>query len=288
MGVYTFKSVELLGYFIVSFKYVWLFTMRMNSWLRSQICLVEDELNITLISAWETGSRAYNFDHEKSDFDITILYRQEDTAYIFEDNNYQQGFSSEQLDVDLDSNVEIEGWDVKRFRELLFQYDPMVYETIHSPQPYIIPIEIQEIAEHAHNRINPIDLFRGHQSAAESMLKQRESEAKELPNKYFFHVVRNILIARYIEKTHTYPSLDWEEFLQNAPDSVFIEISRERARELYETKQSPVESSEFTIPKERAAIESFFEYELQYENHIPEKEIDKAFVTTQLRTLLED
>lgn len=257
----------------------------MSSFVASEIQVLEEELDISILAAWETGSRAYNFSHSESDYDVSVVYMQSEESYIL-GCDYMQGFSLEQLDVGLAEDIDVDGWDIRRFRELLFGYDPMVCEAVFSPVSYFVPSEIERISSHLRGRLNPIDLFNGYQGAAEGMFLQREDEEYKIPKKYLFHVVRNVLMARYIEARHEFPPLKWDEFLSEASDEVFFDVSRGRARELFDAKCSSDECWDLIVPPERDELLQFFSYELEYENHVPDNTVNQSFVNEALEELV--
>lgn len=258
----------------------------MESWLEPHIQTVEDELGVEVVAVWETGSVAYNFAHTESDTDLTVLYVQPRNAYIF-DREYRQGFTDETAGIHLDGDVEIEGWDIQRFRELLLDYDPMVYETLQSPLGYEVPQSLQELADYAVEHIHPIQLFTSYQSSAEGVFKSQREKPGAITNKYMFHTVRNVLMARYILVEHEFPPLDFELFLEEASSEIFVEYSESVVRELYRAKCDTQQSEEVIEPINYDALQSFFDYELTYEDHIPESTMQVEIVDDLLRGSLE-
>jgi len=257
----------------------------MESWLEPHIETVENELDITTLAVWETGSHAYNFAHEESDTDLTIVYIQPRSSYVL-DREYRKGFSETTANIALPDGVEIEGWDVKRFRDLLLDSDPMVYEALNSPLAYEEPTALASLAEYATERVHPIRMFKNYQSSAQGVFKsQRESE-NAITNKYMFHTARNIIIARYIQYEHEFPHMDFGRFLETAPDEIFIEFDFETIEALYEAKKDPEQAKEVIEPINRAEMEEFFEFELEYEQHIPEETMDAEQVDAYISSLV--
>jgi len=255
----------------------------------------QDELEIVMnavgaeyvLGVWETGSRAYGFSHTQSDADLTIIYTLPKVAYVREDKAYRNGFNTEQIDISFSRDVEFEGWDVKRFRKLLFEFDPMVYETLLSPVSYVEPSALARIRDEMQRHPNPIPLFKQYQSSAEHIYKQRKQDDR-IPQKYLFHIVRNHLMAEYIRTEHEYPSLNFTQFLMDCPQSVFSIYSQSEVRSLLDAKQSPTRSTEMVGIAHKASLESFFEYELNYDAHIPENPLDKEKIDSCITELVEN
>lgn len=258
----------------------------MDDQLEPHIQTVEDKLGVEAIAVWETGSYAYNFAHEHSDTDLTIVYLQPREAYIL-DRKYRKGFSETTADISLPEDIEIEGWDIKRFRELLLDSDPMVYEALNSSLAYKEPEPLAELAEYATERVHPIQMFKNYQSSAQGVFKSQRESKNAITNKYMFHTVRNVVIARYIQQTHKFPPMDFDVFLAEAPEGVFIDFEKPTVQELYEAKQDAERAGEVIEPVNREALEAFFEFELSYDDHIPEETMNVSVVDEHLEELMQ-
>jgi len=257
----------------------------MGEEINSILQQTENKLDISILGAWETGSRAYGFDNNNSDYDVTVVFQQNTDSYILEDD-YTKGFCSEDVTISSTKDIDIDGWDIRQFRDLLLSYDPMVYETLLSPKSYRTNQMFENLSSYACNNMNPIDLFNKYQRASKHIMSQREREDGQIPNKYLFHIARDILIARYIKETHKYPNLKWPVFLKSAPDSIFVEFSKDRINNLTQRKQSPHKSKEYTYPDEKDELKQFFNYELNYEEHIIEQEITPSELNKFIRQML--
>src|SRR3989344_8486435 len=91
---------------------------------------LEKEYNIKILWAIESGSRAWGFASEDSDFDVRCMHigRKEDYLGLFPPKP-QINFSNSKLD--------IESWDIKKFAELTLKSNPQIAEWLRSPVVYI-------------------------------------------------------------------------------------------------------------------------------------------------------
>lgn len=240
-----------------------------------------------VLGVWETGSRAYEFSHKQSDADLTIIYTLPKVAYVLENEVHRNGFNTEQVDISFNQDVEFEGWDIRRFRKLLFEFDPMVYETLLSPVSYVEPAAFKTIKEEMKQNPNPIPLFKQYQSSAEHIYKQRKQNGR-ITQKYLFHIVRNQLMAEYIRQEHKYPTLKFNDFLTECPQSVFSVYSKNEVLSLLEAKQSSRDSTKVVDIVNETSLQSFFKYELDYDAHIPDNPLDKTKIDNCITELVEN
>ncbi|ADC47140.1 hypothetical protein mru_1290 [Methanobrevibacter ruminantium M1] len=68
---------------------------------------IEKENNIEILYAIESGSRAWGFSNEESDYDIRFIFKRPIKDYISLKNN------KDALDITID-DYDIVGWDIKK------------------------------------------------------------------------------------------------------------------------------------------------------------------------------
>ncbi|WP_254768636.1 DNA polymerase beta superfamily protein [Salinilacihabitans rarus] len=85
--------------------------------------------DLTILAARDVGSRAWNLADENSDYDVAVVFVQEPTAYATV-GEYVESVAGER------EPVELHGWNVSRFAELLVDSNPAAFEFLHSPRRY--------------------------------------------------------------------------------------------------------------------------------------------------------
>ena len=103
----------------------------MKSQIIGELEKIEKDNDITIIYACESGSRAWGFNNESSDYDVRFIYRK----------NSQRDYLtlSERSDVIevMKDDFDIVGWDVKKALYLHYRNNPNLREWILSPIVYI-------------------------------------------------------------------------------------------------------------------------------------------------------
>jgi predicted nucleotidyltransferase len=113
---------------------------------------IEEEKNIKILLACETGSRAWGFPSPDSDFDIRLIYMHEKDWYL------SLSEKKDTIERMLDNNeIDISGWDLRKCLRLLKKSNPPLLERIQSPILYKTDnnflLRINEIAKTAYSRI---------------------------------------------------------------------------------------------------------------------------------------
>ena len=73
--------------------------------------------NLTILYACESGSRAWGFPSEDSDYDVRFVYVRERDWYLRVDHEFQRDVVEEPISDLLD----ISGWDLKKALKLLYK-----------------------------------------------------------------------------------------------------------------------------------------------------------------------
>ena len=88
---------------------------------------VENKYDVDILSACETGSRAWGFASPDSDFDVRFIYRHRKEWYL----SLTEGKDSIDLMFD-DGNMDISGWELRKTLRLLAKSNPPLLERIKS------------------------------------------------------------------------------------------------------------------------------------------------------------
>lgn len=188
---------------------------------------IEKEYNVKVLALRDYGSRAWNLDSETSDMDAGMLFRQPAKCY-FTLSNYRQNIDRKFF-VD-GEEFELIGWNVKRFGELLNKSNPSMIEWLNSDIHYYHDTVfigarvkvgedtknlLEDLKDHANQNFKPISLFYHYRSMAKDNYKKYIENQNDLSVKRHLYILRGLTYARYVEKTHRMPPLDYVEFYEN-------------------------------------------------------------------------
>lgn len=254
---------------------------------------LEEELGIEIVGAWDTGSRARGLQTADSDYDISLCFTQPKSNYLIKEDyiesidNDADEFISEPSDTDISIDlVEFNGWDVKKFFDLILEYKYTAFDCLVSPIQYKQHPAFNACSEYCIENIHPIEVYNRFQSAVGYNYEKYLQKASDPTVKRNLFIFECILRARYVQETHEYPPINYFVLLEKAPEAVFKEFSREEAEDLAQRKLDGEGDEKIGNPFSDQ-IEDFLEFELDYESHIPDNKIQSDELNEYIRLILE-
>ena len=91
---------------------------------------IEQQENITILHAVESGSRAWGFESPDSDFDVRFIYVRPKNYYL----KLEQ--TRDVLEFPINDLLDVNGWDLQKALRLLHRSNPSVFEWFKSPIVY--------------------------------------------------------------------------------------------------------------------------------------------------------
>ena len=91
---------------------------------------IEEQKNVKIIMAIESGSRAWGFASPDSDYDVRFIYVRKEEDYLKLEK------TRDVIEWKLDDVLDINGWDIKKALQLLHNSNPTVFEWCASPIVY--------------------------------------------------------------------------------------------------------------------------------------------------------
>lgn len=91
---------------------------------------VEKAHDIKIIYAVESGSRAWGFASEDSDYDVRYIYIRREEDYL------RVNTLRDTIEGPLDETLDFSGWDIRKTLDLMRRCNPSLMEWYHSPIVY--------------------------------------------------------------------------------------------------------------------------------------------------------
>ena len=92
---------------------------------------IEDENDVTILYACESGSRAWGFDNVDSDYDVRFIYKSNDI------HEYITLSDTSDVIECMGGKLDVVGWDIKKALKLHYSGNPNLREWLISPVKYI-------------------------------------------------------------------------------------------------------------------------------------------------------
>lgn len=203
---------------------------RINQYLTK----LEEEKDIKILLATETGSRAWGFPSLDSDFDVRLIYMHKKDWYL--SLNERKDTINRMFE---NNEIDIAAWDLRKSLRLLPKSNAALLERIYSPIVYrkeaAFLTAIQKLAQSQYARIAVIHHYL---SMAKKFMEALEQE-KQYSLKQFFYAFRSAIVCKWILEKEQVAPLDLLETLDALP---IAEAHNNRIKEFIALKATVTES----------------------------------------------
>ncbi len=206
----------------------------MENRIKTYLSEIEEEKNIKILLACETGSRAWGFPSPDSDYDVRIIYMHKTEWYL--SLNEQKDTIERMLD---NNEIDITGWELRKTLRLLLKSNPALLERLQSSILYKIDAsfltEMQNLAGQCYSRISTMHHYL-------SMSKKCFAEVKESSKyklKKMFYALRASMACKWILENDEMPPIS---FLKMMDGVNLNKALHHRILELIELKATKSES----------------------------------------------
>lgn len=161
---------------------------------------IEERENVRILHCVESGSRAWGFASEDSDYDVRFIYVRPREFYLRLDK------TRDVIEWQLDDVLDINGWDIQKVLTLLHKSNPTVFEWNCSPIVYKTTDEWQKIAEVINRYFVAKSELYHYLSMAKNNFREFFKDDKVKLKKYFY-VLRPLLACKWILSEGTPPPM---------------------------------------------------------------------------------
>ncbi|KAA8783212.1 putative nucleotidyltransferase [Paenibacillus sp. 4624] len=193
----------------------------MRDIIARQLAQIEQEEQVRIIYACESGSRAWGFPSQDSDYDVRFIYVRPLEWYLsIEDQR-------DVIERPISDQLDINGWDIRKALKLFRKSNPPLLEWLQSPIQYD---EQYSVAERIRS-LSPLTF------SAKSCMYHYLNMAKgnfrdylqgeQVKIKKYFYVLRPLLACSWIERYETMPPMAFDklvETLVREDKSLYTEI----------------------------------------------------------------
>ena len=171
----------------------------------------EQKHGVKIVWAIESGSRAWGFASEDSDYDIRCMHMGDLNSYLGLE------LSRQQINL-IKDNFDLESWDIRKFAELSIKSNPQIAEWLRSPIIYVDSRVRNQFKKYFDEGCS-LEFLRQHYIR---MSKQNYHKYMGLGTshscKVYLYVLRGIACAIYIEKENKLPPLPYKEVIEYLPE----------------------------------------------------------------------
>ena len=246
--------------------------------IEAYLSAAESEAGITILGAWNTGSRAWGLNDPSSDHDISFVFTQPLKNYATGAGHINSvslsamnlSAATEDTEIPRDQ-IEGEGWDSRDFIQKLFANNPSALEALFSPMVYRPHPALQAMREYVEERFNPIEAHNHYQSMSNTLYEEHIINCKRTL-KQTLMTARSCMYATYIKETHEFPELRFPTFIEEERSRFEERWDIESIQTLIKRKQSGDGDARIWNPQQEAIEASLNDGITDYEQHVRPKD----------------
>lgn len=167
---------------------------------------IEEQYDVKILLAVESGSRAWGFASADSDYDVRFIYVHRPEQYLRID------LMKDVIEWQLDEVLDINGWDLRKALLAFAKGNPNVMEWANSPIIYRKSKHWDALREAAMHYFSEKSALCHYYGTANSTLKGHLT-GEHIRYKKYFYALRPLLCCRWIEKYHTAPPMEFDKLL---------------------------------------------------------------------------
>ena len=229
--------------------------MEIEKIIKSKLSEIEENRNVKILYAVESGSRAWGFASDDSDYDVRFIYVRPGEEYLKLEK------IRDVIDYELNDVYDINGWDLKKFLTLLHDSNPVIFEWAQSPIVYKSTDEWNKISSIINDFAQLKKLLYHYLSMSKNHYNQF-FRTEEVSYKKYFYMLRALLCCQWIFKKNSIPPILFDDLVKELfPENLKIFLDK-----LFEIKKS---SSEKKAGKRFSELDEFIERGfVQIENEV--------------------
>ncbi|GGF93620.1 nucleotidyltransferase domain-containing protein [Paenibacillus aceti] len=217
-----------------------------------KIMELEREHQVKVLFAVESGSRAWGFPSQDSDYDVRFVYIHRPEWYLSIDEK------RDVIELPINEQLDISGWDIRKALRLFRKSNPALMEWLVSEIRYYEAYGFREELLALREQVfSPQASVYHYLHMAKGNFREY-LQGEQVKIKKYFYVLRPILACRWIEKYNTSPPILFQELVQ---DLVTEPELRAAIEELLRRK---IAGEELNLEQRVDVIHEFVERELEH------------------------
>lgn len=198
--------------------------------IKNKLTEIESAVNVDVIMAVESGSRAWGFASPDSDYDVRFIYVRTPEDYI------RLNPVRDVIEWQLDDIYDVSGWDLKKALRLTYDSNPSIHEWCRSPIVYMeneLANPLRELA--AECFIPKKSLYHYVNMARHNYNTYLTGD--EVRIKKYFYALRPVLAARWVAHNGTAPPMLFDDLVEAELEPNLLSIVDELVRVKKETSE---------------------------------------------------
>ncbi|WP_312471168.1 nucleotidyltransferase domain-containing protein [Neobacillus sp.] len=222
----------------------------MREKILAEIKKMEEEFDVKICYAVESGSRAWGFPSKDSDYDVRFIYIHKKDWYLSIDQK------REVIELPINDLLDINGWELRKALRLFKKSNPPLMEWLHSGivyyQAYSLVDKMKVIQEKV---FLPQSALYHYLNMAKGNYRDY-LQGEQVKIKKYFYVLRPILACKWIEKYNSVPPIEFQELVK-----ALLEEG-ELKQEIASLLERKIRGDELNLESKVTVINDFIEKEI--------------------------
>jgi uncharacterized protein len=176
----------------------------MDSSIQLKLAEIEQEYDIRILYACESGSRAWGFASPDSDYDVRFVYVHSPEYYLSIDDK------TDVIELDINDLLDINGWDLRKALRLFRGSNAALYEWFQSPIVYQKDENFYDNIMAQFSKYFSLRAGMHHYLSMTRSCYEKELQGQTVRLKKYFYALRPILAALWIAEKQEVPPMDFE------------------------------------------------------------------------------
>ncbi|MFB0831489.1 nucleotidyltransferase domain-containing protein [Brevibacillus laterosporus] len=224
----------------------------MRETIQNEIKKIEHLHNVKILFAVESGSRAWGFPSQDSDYDVRFVYIRHPEWYLSIDDK------RDVIEVPINDLLDINGWDIRKALRLFRKSNPPLLEWLVSNIVYHDAYGFKDELLELRQQVFSLRASLHHYLSMAKGNYRDYLQGEQVKIKKYFYVLRPILACMWIEKFNTNPPISFQELVSG------LLSDSELKREIEELLKRKIAGDELNLEKRIDILNKFIEEKLQY------------------------
>ncbi|WP_432774253.1 nucleotidyltransferase domain-containing protein [Brevibacillus gelatini] len=179
----------------------------MQELIKQKLREIENEHELKVLFAVESGSRAWGFPSQDSDYDVRFVYVRKPEWYLSIDDR------RDVVELPIDERLDINGWDIRKALKLFRKANPALHEWLASGIVYRDELGFRaELLQMRNELFSPKTAMLHYLSMAKGNCR-KDLQGDRVRIKKYFYVLRPILACEWIHKYRTNPPILFQQLV---------------------------------------------------------------------------
>lgn len=228
----------------------------MDQVIQGKLKEIEEQFQVKVLFAVESGSRAWGFPSKDSDYDVRFVYIHQPDWYLAID---PQGIGEKRdvIEVPINEMLDISGWEITKALRLFRKSNPPFLEWMNSEIQYYEAFSFKEKLKGLEGEVFfPNASLHHYLNMAKNNYRTHLSK-NEVKIKKYFYALRPVLAATWIKERQTIPPMDFYDLMKAlVPEGIL----KEEILDLLVRKKA---GEELDLEQQIPAIHQFLDGEIE-------------------------